>query len=855
MATANQIRINTGIDTSAISKGIAKVRQELDDLKSKAEDYDKITQSIEKDERNLAMLRAKKANNQGDKYTDEAIASFEKAIARQKAQLQELNAEEERKTQFLQDQLAELEYQKQVLSAIQAERTSDELSGRSRTKEELETNIRLLENAVNVSKMLYGEDSEIVKALEKELALQKKINNSSEETVENVKKEKTNREFFTKSIKTQSDGMSKVLGTTKNLTLSLLGASTVYGVIRKIIGQAVADNQQLANTISGFFTSLATIVQPIISMVISGLATVMNYILSIFSYLTGINLLAKANAKLAKKSGGGGKKNKVNKLASFDTSEEIKKDTETDGFGGIGDSLLKQIKLNEKLLEILDKVKKYFAEIGQIIKDWWANVNFQPLIDSLGRLWEAFSRLVALLGEGFKWILENILLPFASWTIEEGLPALIDALASAFQLLATALEIASPYLEQIWNDYFKPLAEWLGQGIVDVLTWIREKFDELNAKMQENPEEAGKIVAGLILIIGAIGLAVPVIKWLIDKFTQVKEPVEQAGISFQKFIENIGKAVLSIAILGGLSLALSSLSKVIDSLNGLLTTMHEKGISIWELMGTMLAILVPLGGALALLVAFATPLSVALAEIGLALAPLALTLPPILDAISNFVTSNAEAVVSMFQTVDQTALSFLANAPLMLKQMLKLGEGVKTLGATLQEELDKYKAIFESIPEWLDTNVWERVTTSFKEQLNIMLGYMQKFTDAVATAMDAVASSINALSIDIPSWVPNYGGMSWHPSMRGGTRVNVPLLAKGAVLPPNKPFMAMLGDQRNGTNLEAPEDLIRQIVREESGAQEINIVADGSLSQFIKLIRFELQKEDKRVGNSLVMGG
>ena len=91
--------------------------------------------------------------------------------------------------------------------------------------------------------------------------------------------------------------------------------------------------------------------------------------------------------------------------------------------------------------------------------------------------------------------------------------------------------------------------------------------------------------------------------------------------------------------------------------------------------------------------------------------------------------------------------------------------------------------------------------------------------------------------------------------MRGGTRVNVPLLAKGAVLPPNKPFMAMLGDQRNGTNLEAPEDLIRQIVREESGAQEINIVADGSLSQFIKLIRFELQKEDKRVGNSLVMGG
>lgn len=47
---------------------------------------------------------------------------------------------------------------------------------------------------------------------------------------------------------------------------------------------------------------------------------------------------------------------------------------------------------------------------------------------------------------------------------------------------------------------------------------------------------------------------------------------------------------------------------------------------------------------------------------------------------------------------------------------------------------------------------------------------------------------------------------------------DIPYLAKGAVIPPNKQFMAVLGDQTHGNNLEAPEDLIRQIVREESGA-------------------------------------
>ena len=46
----------------------------------------------------------------------------------------------------------------------------------------------------------------------------------------------------------------------------------------------------------------------------------------------------------------------------------------------------------------------------------------------------------------------------------------------------------------------------------------------------------------------------------------------------------------------------------------------------------------------------------------------------------------------------------------------------------------------------------------------------------------------------------------------------VPYLASGAVIPPNAPFVAVLGDQRHGQNLEAPEELIRQIVREEAGS-------------------------------------
>jgi hypothetical protein len=54
--------------------------------------------------------------------------------------------------------------------------------------------------------------------------------------------------------------------------------------------------------------------------------------------------------------------------------------------------------------------------------------------------------------------------------------------------------------------------------------------------------------------------------------------------------------------------------------------------------------------------------------------------------------------------------------------------------------------------------------------------------------------------------------------------VKIPRLATGAVIPPNAQFAAILGDQTHGRNLEAPESLIRQIVREESGGASQELI-------------------------------
>ena len=60
----------------------------------------------------------------------------------------------------------------------------------------------------------------------------------------------------------------------------------------------------------------------------------------------------------------------------------------------------------------------------------------------------------------------------------------------------------------------------------------------------------------------------------------------------------------------------------------------------------------------------------------------------------------------------------------------------------------------------------------------------------------------------------------------------IPALASGAVIPPNRKFLAVLGDQKSGTNVEAPLSTIKQAVMEAlaQGEREpinVNLVVDG----------------------------
>ena len=99
-----------------------------------------------------------------------------------------------------------------------------------------------------------------------------------------------------------------------------------------------------------------------------------------------------------------------------------------------------------------------------------------------------------------------------------------------------------------------------------------------------------------------------------------------------------------------------------------------------------------------------------------------------------------------------------------------------------------------------------------KAPINIIIGMINGLVQGVVDGINLIINALNGLSFDIPDWVPVFGGQTFGFVITPLVAPKIPLLAKGAVLPANKPFLAMVGDQRHGTNVEAPLATIQEAV-------------------------------------------
>lgn len=192
-----------------------------------------------------------------------------------------------------------------------------------------------------------------------------------------------------------------------------------------------------------------------------------------------------------------------------------------------------------------------------------------------------------------------------------------------------------------------------------------------------------------------------------------------------------------------------------------------------------------------------------------------------------------------------------------------LGEFFASLVTNILELfIHTFEDIFNSVKNVLDgiielvsgvfTGDWEKAWNGVKK---IFSGIFQTLFSIAKAPLNAIIALLNSLiaginicinglnkiQFDVPDWIPLIGGKKFGFNISPIGKI--PMLAQGAVIPANAPFTAVLGDQKNGKNLELPESLLRKIIKEESGQKDVVLNAT-----------FIMQCETEEIGRAALKG-
>lgn len=174
---------------------------------------------------------------------------------------------------------------------------------------------------------------------------------------------------------------------------------------------------------------------------------------------------------------------------------------------------------------------------------------------------------------------------------------------------------------------------------------------------------------------------------------------------------------------------------------------------------------------------------------------------------------------------------------------------------TFEDIFNSVKNVLDGIIELVSgvfTGDWEKAWNGVKK---IFSGIFQTLFSIAKAPLNAIIALLNSLiaginicinglnkiQFDVPDWIPLIGGKKFGFNISPIGKI--PMLAQGAVIPANAPFTAILGDQKNGKNLELPESLLRKIIKEESGQKDVVLNAT-----------FIMQCETEEIGRAALKG-
>ena len=162
----------------------------------------------------------------------------------------------------------------------------------------------------------------------------------------------------------------------------------------------------------------------------------------------------------------------------------------------------------ESILKIIDDVLAGIDKMSQATADWASGLNFEPLVTAFNNFMAALEPVVDLIMNGLAWAWENVLLPLASWTIEEAAPAVLNLLAAALQAVYKVVSALAPILQTIWS-IIKPIVQFIGFSVISIIKGLTDTItklgDALSFVINLISKIGSGIGSGISSLVGALG--------------------------------------------------------------------------------------------------------------------------------------------------------------------------------------------------------------------------------------------------------------------------------------------------------------------------------------------------------------
>lgn len=144
---------------------------------------------------------------------------------------------------------------------------------------------------------------------------------------------------------------------------------------------------------------------------------------------------------------------------------------------------------------------------------------------------------------------------------------------------------------------------------------------------------------------------------------------------------------------------------------------------------------------------------------------------------------------------------------------------------------------------------WEGVKDIFRGIVNALIGCFESAINLIIRGANLLTSQLNKIKIDIPDWVPEIGGKKFGINISPFSSITLPRLATGAVVPPNREFMAILGDNKKETEIVSPLSTMKQAMLE--ALQASGGIGGGTVTVVVNLDGKEVARNTVRQINNM----